>query len=84
MAYQTEKLTVPFLVQSVEDIIRSFNLMFLLKDTLNKANTFLRLSKLHFKDRTIQKHGEDVDPVISVKMEITDLKKNGKGSDQQV
>ena len=58
--------------------------MFLLKDTLNKANTFLRLSKLHFKDRAIQKHGEDVDPVISVKMEITDLKKNGKGSDKQV
>ena len=75
---------VLFLVQSIEDIKRSFSLIFLLKDTLNKANIFLRLSKLHFKDRAIQKHGEDVDPGISVKLKITDLKKNGKGSDKQI
>ena len=49
--------------------------MFLLKDILNKANTCLCLSKLHFKDRAIQKHGQDVDPGISVKLEIADLKK---------
>ena len=75
---------VLFLVQSIEDIKRSFSLIFLLKDTLNKANIFLHLSKLHFKDRAIQKHGEDVDPGISVKLKITDLKKNGKGGDKQV
>ena len=58
--------------------------MFLLKDTLNKANTFLRLSKFYFKDRAIQKHGKDVDPGVSMKLEITDLNKNGKGSDKQI
>ena len=56
--------------------------MFLLKDILNKASTCLCLSKLHFKDRAIQKHGQDVDPGISVKLEIADLKKkNGKARD---
>ena len=52
--------------------------MFLLKDALIKANTCLHLSKLNFKDRAIQKHGQDVDTGISVKLEIADLKKNGK------
>ena len=51
VAYQTEKPMIPFLVQSVEDIICSFSSMFLLKDTLNEANTSQRLSKLHFRDR---------------------------------
>ena len=76
VAYQTEKPMVPFLTQSLEDIIHSFSLMFLLKDALNKANTCLCLSKLHFRDRAIQKHGQDVDPRISVKLKIADLKKN--------
>ena len=59
-------------------------MMFLLKDTLNKADTCLCLSKLHFKDRAIQKHGQDVDLGISVKLEIADLKKNGKVNDNQI
>ena len=58
--------------------------MFLLKDTLNKANTCLCISKLHFTDRAIQKHGQDVDPGISVKLELADLKKNGKASGNQI
>ena len=81
VANQTEKPIVPFLRQSIEDIMRFFSQMFLLKDTLNKANTCLRLSKLPFKDRAIQKHGQDVDPGISVKLELADLKKNDKASD---
>ena len=51
VAYQTEKPMVHFLAQSIEDIIHSFSSMLLLKDTLNKANICLRLSKLYFKDR---------------------------------
>ena len=65
---------VPFLAQSVEDITRSFSSMFLLKDTLNKSNICLLLSK----------HGQNVDPGISVKMEHADWKKNGKASDNQI
>ena len=71
-------------MQSIEDIVRSISLMFLLKDTLNKANTFLHLSKLPFKNRAIEKHRQDVDPGISVKLELADLKKNGKASDNQI
>ena len=44
----------------------------------------VRLSKLYFKDRVTQKHGQDVDPEISVKLEHADLKKNGKAGDNQI
>ena len=38
-----------------------------------------------FKDRAIQKHGQNVvDSGIPVKLELADLKKNGKASDNQV
>ena len=84
VAYQTEMPIVPFLAQSIEDIIRSFSSVLLLKDTLNKANRCLCLSKLYFKDRAIQKHWQDVDPEISVKLKIADLKKNGKANDNQI
>ena len=63
-------------MRSIEDM-HSFSLMFLLKDTLNKPNTCLHLSKLHFKDSAIEKHGQDFE-------ELVDLKKNGKASDNQV
>ena len=84
VAYQTGKSMVPFPAQCIEDIMRSFSLMFLLKDALNKANTCLRLSKLHFKDRAIQKHGHDFDPGVSVKLKLADLKKSGIASDTQI
>ena len=84
VAYQTEKPIVPFLAQSIEDILHSFSSVFLLKDTLNKANRCLHLSKLYFKDRAIQKHWQDVDPGISVKLKIADLKKNGRANDNQI
>ena len=64
--------------------MRSFSLIFILKDALNKANTCLHLSKLHFKDRAIQKHGQDFDPGVSVKLKLADLKKSGIASDNQI
>ena len=59
--------------------------MFLLKDTLNKDNTCLHVSKLHFIDRAFQRYGQDVvDPGISVKLELAYLKKNDKANDNQI
>ena len=72
-------------MQSVEDIMHSFSLVFLLKDTLNKDNTCLHVLKLHFIDRAFQRYGQDVvDPGISVKLELADLKKNDKANDNQL
>ena len=42
------------------------------------------LSKLHFRDRAMQKHGQDVEHGISAKLEIEDLKKIGKATDKQI
>ena len=52
-------------------------------DTLKKASICPCLSKLHFKDRAIQKHGKDIDPGISMKLELLDLKK-WQASDNQI
>ena len=77
---------VLFLAQSLEEIIHSFNsfnLVLLLRDTLDTANTLLPLLKVNFKDRAIHKHGRYVNPGIELKLELADLKKNYKISDTQ-
>ena len=43
ITYQPKKPMVLFLAQSLEEIIHSFNLVFLGRDTLDTANTLLRL-----------------------------------------
>ena len=59
---------VPFFAQSIEDITCSSSSIFLLKDTLNKSNNISASIKFHFKVRVTQKHGQDIDPGISVKV----------------
>lgn len=73
VTYQTRKPMVLFLALSLEEIIHffnSFNLVFLLRDTLDTANTLLRLLKVNLKDRAIHKHGAYVNPGIELKIEL--------------
>ena len=78
--YQTEKPMVPFLANSLEDMIRSFASTFLIADKLKEANTCLKLSKLNFKDANFHKRPTDVVLPIPVKVALSDLKKKGKVS----
>ena len=45
--FQTNNLMLPFLTQTIEEIMRLFGSSFFLKELLNKANTCLHLSKLN-------------------------------------
>ena len=78
--YQTEKPMVPFLANSLEDMIRSFASTFLIPDKLKEANTCLKLSKLNFKDANFHKRPTDVVLPLPVKVALSDLKKKGKVS----
>ena len=66
---------VPFLANSLEDMIRSFVSTFLIADKSKEANTCLKLSKLNFKD-VFHKQPIDVVLPIPVKVALSDLKKN--------
>ena len=63
-----EKSMVPFLVNSLEDMIRSFASTFLITDKLKEANACLKLSKLNFKDANIHKRPADV--VLSIPIKV--------------
>ena len=82
--FQTDKPMVPFLGQSIEDLIRKFASMFVLADTLKAANTCLSLSKIDFLSASNHKRPADVKLPIPVKVELSDLKKKGKITDTKI
>ena len=72
------------MAQSIEVIIRSCTSSFLLKETLSNVTTFLRLSKIKFKDSAKQKHPVDVELNVGVKLDLSNLLKHGKVSTNQM
>ena len=76
--FQTNNPIVPFLAQAIEEIMRLFGSSFLLKETLSKASTCIRLSKLNFNDPSLHKRPGDADPGIGIKLELSVLTKNGE------
>ena len=82
--FQTNNPMLPFLKQTIEEIMRLFGSSFFLKETLSKANTCLHLSKLNFNEHSLHKCPGDVDPGIGVKLELSILRKNGKINENQV
>lgn len=82
--FQTNNPMVPFLTQSLEEIIRSFASCFILKEVLVKANTCLRLTKIKFDDTNVHKPPVDVDPGIGIKLELSALQKSGVITANQV
>ena len=75
---------VPFLAQAIEEIMHLFGSSFLLKETLSKASTCIRLPKLNFNDPSLHKRPGDADPGIGIKLELSVLTKNGEINENQV
>ena len=67
--FQTDKPMVPFLAQSLK---------------LTAATTCLKLSKIDFKDQSFHKRPSDVSLPIPVRIELANLKKQGKISDTKI
>ena len=53
--FQTRAPMVPFLVDSLENLIRNFAVKLILSDILKKANNTYKLSQIDFTDQDIQK-----------------------------
>ena len=63
---------------ALEEIIRSFDSCFILKEALTNANTCLRLSKLNFDSPNIHKPPVDVDPGFEIlELKLSTLQKKG-------
>ena len=82
--YQTDNPMVPFIAQSLEEIIRQFASTFILSEKLKAATSLVSLSKIDFKDGTCHKRAADVSLSIPIKVQLSDLKKRGKISDTQI
>ena len=78
LKFQTDKPMTPFLAHALDEIIRNFRTSFLLKATLDNTKTCRLLSKIKFTDPSVEKRASDVDPGISLKLELSYLRKNGK------
>lgn len=76
--YQTKKPMVPFITQSLEEIVRSFASTFMLAEKLEAAETWLSLSKISYKDPSCHKRATGANPSISNKTELSDLKTSWK------
>ena len=53
--YHTDNVMVPFIAQSLEEIIRQFALTVILTEKLKAATSLLSLSKIDFKDGSCHK-----------------------------
>ena len=75
---------VPFIAQSLVEIIRQFASTFILLEKLKAATSLVSLSKIDFKDGSCHKKAADVSLSIPIKVQLSDLKKRGKISDTQI
>ena len=84
LLYQTDNPMVPFIAQSLVEIIRQFASTFILLEKLKAATSLVSLSKIDFKDGSCHKKAADVSLSIPIKVQLSDLKKRGKISDRQI
>ena len=84
MLYQTDNPMVPFIAQSLEEIIRQFTSALILSEKLKAAKSLVSLSKIDFKDGSCHKMAADVSLWIPIKVQLSDLKKRGKISNTQI
>ena len=80
--FQTDALMVPFLVDTLDELIRSICSKFILNDVLEKAKTTTSLIKLNMLDRNIQKVTTEVS--FGLKSHLKDLKKEKKVKESEV
>ena len=80
--FQTDALMVPFLVDTLDELIRSICSKFILNDVLEKAKTTTSLIKLNMLDRNIQKVTTEVS--FELKSHLKDLKEEKKVKESEV
>ena len=80
--FQTDAPMVPFLVDTIEEVLRDFCSKFTLDDVMKKAEKTLDLVKLDMMNVNIHKLSTDLG--FSLRHDVMVLKKSGKVNDTQI
>ena len=80
--FQTDAPMVPFLVDTIEEVLRDFCSKFILDDVMKKAEKTLDLVKLDMMNVNIHKPSTDFG--FSLRHDMMVLKKSGKVNDTQI
>ena len=82
LRFETNAPMVPFLVDSNENLIRTFAEKLILSDVLKKANSTYKLSQIDFTDQNIQELLYEVS--FAIDHDLRMLKKEGKVTDSKI
>ena len=72
--FQTDKPMVPFMHDVLKDILTSILKMFILSDTIKKANSVLKLLQIDVSDVSINKPGSSIDIGVGAKLKVLEYK----------
>ena len=84
VTFQTVNLMVPFLIESLDNVLRTLCGHFLRKDVLEEASPVYKLLKVDFNDKTNQVSLDSVDLGFAIKHDVKVLKKSGKLNENQL
>ena len=84
VVFQTDKPMAPFLVVTLENLLRSFYAKFVRKEVLLEAITTSQLLKIDINAQKNLKSGNNVDVGFGSKFELQQLKSRGKITDAQI
>ena len=73
--FQTDKPMVPFMHNVFKDILTSILKMFILSDTIKKADSVLKLLQIDVSD-VIHKPGSSIDIGVGAKLKVLEYKKS--------
>ena len=75
---------IPFLVEVLENLLRTFLVKFIKKDVLQTACSTLKLIKIDISDKKVQKSVGDLDLGFSIKHDLKQLALQKRVTDQVV
>lgn len=84
VTFQTDNPMVPFLTESLDNVLRNLCIRFLRKDVLEEANSVYKLLKVDFANKVNQVSLDSVDLGFAIKHDIKVLRKNGKLSENKL
>ena len=74
--HQTDQSMVPFLCHSLKEISTSLLQMFILNDTIKRADTTLKLMKIDTNDVNLQKSYDLIQIGTAAKLDVVSYKKS--------
>ena len=78
VTFETDNPMVPFMTESLDNVLRTLCGRFLSKDVLEEASSIYKLLRVDFNDKTNQVSLYSVDLGFAIKHDVKILKNSGK------